>query len=65
MSDDTKLSAAPEPDPACKSVDLETPAEVLEKNIQPETRQTEGRFKTANRIPSSFNQLAISTTKGV
>jgi hypothetical protein len=42
MSDDTNLSAAPEPDPGCKSRDLEPPAKVFDGNIQPETRQTEG-----------------------
>ena len=42
MSDDTNLSAAPEPNPGCKSGDLEPPAEVFDGNIQPETRQTEG-----------------------
>jgi len=42
MSDDTNLSAAPEPNPGCKSRDLESPAEVFDGNIQPETRQTEG-----------------------
>ena len=42
MSDETNLSAAPEPNPGCKSGDLEPPAEVFDGNIQPETRQTEG-----------------------
>ena len=51
MSDDTTLSAAPEPNPGCKSGDLEPPAEVFDGNIHPETRQTEGdvevRWQTA------------------
>jgi hypothetical protein len=42
MSDDTNLSAAPEPNPSCKFGDLEPPAEVFDQNIQPETLQTEG-----------------------
>ena len=42
MSDETNLPAAPEPNPGCKSEDLEPPAGVFDGNLQPETRQTEG-----------------------
>jgi len=42
MSDDTNLFAAAECNPGCKSGGQEPPVEVLDGNIQPETRQTEG-----------------------
>jgi hypothetical protein len=51
MSDEANLSAAPEPDPGCKSGDLEPLAEVFDGNIQPETRQTEGDVEDGKPNP--------------
>ncbi len=69
MSDDTNLSAAPEPNPGCKSGDLEPPAEVFDGNIQPETRQTkedveDGKPNTEPLQPTSdkYNEGSVKPT---
>ncbi len=65
MSDDTNLSAAPEPNPGCKSGDLEPPAEVFDGNIQPETRDVEdGKPNTKPLQPTSdkYNEGSVKLT---
>jgi hypothetical protein len=51
MSHDANLFAGPECNPGCKSGEQEPPAEVLDGNIQPETRQTEGDVGEAELNP--------------
>jgi len=51
MSEDINLYGVPEPNPGCKSGDLEPPAEVFDGNIQPETRQTDGEVENGKPNP--------------
>jgi hypothetical protein len=64
MSDETNLSAAPEPNPGCKSGDLEPPAEVFDGNIQPETRQTEGDVEDGKPNPEPLQPTSDKYNEG-
>jgi len=57
MSDDTNLSAVPEPDPVCTSVNLETPAEVWDGNIQPEAQHSEGKRRHGKMNTEQFQPI--------
>jgi hypothetical protein len=62
MSDDTNLSAAPEP--GCKSADLESHAEIFDGNIQPETRQTEGDVEDRKPNPEPLQPTSDKYSEG-
>jgi hypothetical protein len=64
MSNDTNLSAAPEPKPGCKSADLEPHAEIFDGNIQPETRQTEGGVEDGKPNPEPLQPTSDKYSEG-
>jgi hypothetical protein len=64
MSDDTNLSAAPEPKRGCKSADLEPHAEIFDGNIQPETRQTEGDVEDGKPNPEPLQPTSDKYSEG-